>query len=246
MAIFKYQLSDFVDEKNIFNTSKMFFSSYLCRVEFNLPAARLMYDIQSMSLYEFAEYVTCRDSIFKTAGKRGYCRRESDISIVDVAKLYCVNKLCQKGSNRVKLIIRGSTVRVYITTVDELACFLHCTANIISRESFRSIYRPKNEAAEEKLKNNVIFVDHLKFQYKVVTHEGKYNTLSKARLYSYLTTVDPGNVYLTPHFVEMLKNDQSYLYGTFFVNDPQITLFATLIEPTFINKIYKLEDSRNK
>jgi len=246
MAISKSQLSDLDNAKNIFFTQKMFFASYLYKVEFTLPAARLMYEIHNMTFYEFSCFIHNKNSVYKTPERKSYCRRNADTSPADATQLYCINKLCQKDSNKIKLTIRGSKVRVYLQTVDDLESFVNCILELIDANSCVSIHRPENKEAEEKLKNNVIFVDHPKFGYKVVIHEGKYNLTAKARLYSYLTTVDPDNVHLTPHFDGMFKSNQPYLYGSFFVNDPSITLFATIIEPTFINKIYKLEEIRNK
>ena len=109
-----------------------------------------------------------------------------------------------------------------------------------------SAHRPVDEAAEALLKNNVIFVPHPKFNYKVTVHERKYNVDTKHRIAAYLRAVDSDTVYLTPHFTELLTNDHPYVYGAFFVNDPGIPLFTTLIEPAFINKIYKLEELHNK
>lgn len=107
MVTSKYQLSEFIDSKDIFDTSKMFFGKYLCRIEFNLSAARLLYDIKDMSLSQFTAFLRNRESVFKTASGNVYCRRESDMSFVDATKLFCINEIIHNGADNVKVIIRG-------------------------------------------------------------------------------------------------------------------------------------------
>ena len=243
MVTYRCPLSEVVDPKNIFDTSKMFFGKFLCRIEFNLPAARLLYDIKDMTYSQLTLFLQNRSSIYKTANGNGYCRRESDISIADSTTLFCINEFIRSNEENVKVIIRGANVRVYLTTTTELELFVDSTADLL-KGKFLSVHKPANESAELLLKNNVIFVRNPKFDYKVIVREGKYNIESKHRVAEYLLTVD--GVYLTPHFTSLITNNHPYLYGGFFVNDPGVTLFTTLIEPTFVNKIYKLEKLHNK
>ena len=245
MDTFRSLPSDVIDPKNIFDTTKMFFGKYLCRIEFNLAAARLLYDIEDMTFDALTSFLNNRTSVFKTDSGNVYCRRESDTSVADAAKLYSITEIVKRYKNKIKLIIRGANVRLYLETIDELIAFIDHTRDFLSGE-FLSAFVPKNEEAEALLKSNVIFVPHPKYQYKVTVREGKYNIESKQRLAQYLGTADPTNVHITPHFSELLANEKPYVYGSFFVNDLGITLFATLIDPTFINKIYKLEDPHNK
>ena len=245
MDTFKYQPNDVLGEKNIFDTTKMFFGKYLCRVEFSHTAARLLYDIGDMSYCEFSKFIRDRNAVLKTASKNKYCRRESDLATADAAKLYCINEMLCRHSDQAKIVIRGTNVRAYLSTVGELECFVHCSAGILA-EQFISIYRPKDEESTALLQNNVIFVNNPKYNYKITIHEGKYNVELKHRIAEYLMTADPGNVYLTPRFSELLANENPYVYGSFFANDPAIALFATIIEPKFINKIYRLKETSNK
>jgi len=245
MATSKYQWSSILAEENILDTPKMFFGKYLCRAHFNVSAARLIYGVSDLNLKDFKAFVVNRNRTDPEKDGTVYRRRESDLVPADPKKLYAIYQACKHFKDRIKVRVEGGNLHIYAITEEILASFFSYALDTLGT-NLVTIHRPASLAAELRLLENVIFVKEVKYDYKVLIREGKYDVNTKIQVANYLNTFGLDTIYVPPNLVTRLTSNHPYVYGYFYTNDPDVVTFIQLIYPTLLGKIYKLEETPDK
>ena len=238
-------------DKNILDTSKMFFGKFLFKAELGVNGA---YWINSLLLSKKRCHRKYRDNKFEFLTwieERKRWATESEIkwswggnrtdtdATLDGELMYSYYEAVKPSLGAIKIRIEGNRFHIFTKTAQEMIDILdrlpHC------EDFLKTITRPANAAAAALLENNIILVENPKYQYKVLIKEGKYDRVVREQLLKYLDNF-PTDVHLPAGLRYKLESQTyDYLENYYYINDISILTFLAMISPKFVNKIYKLE-----
>lgn len=222
------------------NTSKKFYDQYLYKAEVFVPAGIMINSEGDMSKllerriaamsYNFLSYN------FGGSWKTRLNEEVKNRGRVEQLEYYRELK-CKHSKLELKYRIEEPTLSLYSN--DEQLLY-----DIVTKDPcpgrFRSIFRPANDDALEKLSRGEIIVKTpTVYNFKVLLSDKGISLEQRIQIYNYLSSLGD-EVRITDGCKEALHRSRYYNNIYFFIKDESILLFLKIIAPDAISKIYSL------
>jgi hypothetical protein len=237
----KSRWNKYVEDKNIFDTTKMFYSKYPYKAEIKVSGAWMLHNRPSKPTLEYYQKIIKeRQEKYKksgamTAPDSWFNLRQREIMDVEAPQIYAIAKM-RKESNDIRFRVEGSMLYVYTFTADTLEKAID---TLELGKIVKDIWRPPVGMPE--LDPTIIYSKYPKHKFKVTMREGKYSAQVKSQISSYLKSF-PLGVSMSPNLRTKLEGDKdSYMSGYYFIDDEQILPFLRMISPNFVKNIFHIK-----
>ena len=173
-------------------------------------------------------------------GGSWYRHHDRDGEFVSLAQLETVQSIRHDYKDSIRIRIEEPWVQFYSRNEDDLKV-ITSRFDPISISRILSVSVPKNnEHASLLSSGDIILKKENGFEYKVMIRDGMYQPDTKAQLLNYLDSLGD-EVQISAGARRQLASQLSYTWGVFFyIKDPKLATFMSLIHPQLIRKIHKL------
>lgn len=219
------------------DTTKQFFGKYLWRLVITAHCGRLL--LSKASLEDALDHRKTLTAHYKTNYSSWWNTRHNDgIDNVDLDLLHSVQQIKTHFGSRIRTRIEEPAIQFYAT--DELT-LKQIASMLDNQDCIRSVTGPASIAEETMLlAGSILKRAPTEYSHKVILRDGRYGSDIKMQILSYLDSLGDA-VKLSKSSRDMLTKPYASMWNVFFyTNDPQITTFLSLIEPTIISNIHKL------
>lgn len=243
MDLSKSPLNKFITKSQLKPVTKAFHGTYLYRVECHVYGAWFLRSIKkNWQLSDLANFVVERQQVEaamireRASGPTKWdLKRMADLMGVDPATVWA----CHESRHEHKSRVERNIFSLYFSTEQEVVDML--TKYPLLAKKVYHIFAPSSDSVAEQLKDNVVFQRNPTHKYKVDIREGQYDLALKQQLQSYISNF-PKDFRIPSGLKARLENNHStFLYGHYFANDIGILSFVKLIAPSFVRKIYRVE-----
>ena len=221
-------------------TTKQFFGRYNCRMVIDCPGGRLTTTKSSDIKKDLAARLS-----YERAFNRGGSWRPTyaqQLTMADVDQIENLRDIRLDYESTVKFRVEEPKIQVYATDQDMLRII---AARILPKyqNKILAIQIPLSDKHTDLLNEGKILLKPnsiITHKYKIVIRDGDYPIDLKKQVLSYLQSLGD-EVRISEHTVSSLSKPYQYTWGSFFyVNDPGIATFLTLMHTSLISKIHEV------
>jgi hypothetical protein len=219
------------------HTTKKYFGKYLYKIVVYCPAGRLIDSKDSMDLA-----LAHRREVTKHINYGGYWghRANRDLEKADIPLLEILRNI-RKNVDNIKLRVEEPRIQVYAETENELKDLIsnHFKSFTSHIESFSG---PADADAEKALNSGAIIrKTNNGYSHKVILRDGRYTNDVKCSISQYLNGLGEDLVGVPTSCQDMLAKSSGYIWNAYFyTNDPSVTTFLNLINPSLVLNCHEL------
>jgi hypothetical protein len=222
------------------NTAKKYFNEYLYKLVLYAPVGRI---IDAKGTVEQAlEHRKVMTKNINHAGWWGQ-RFSKDLENANVELLAKLREIRQDRALGLKLRVEEPRIQIYAKTADELVKLVKEQFDPDWYQYVETVAGPANKVCEDLLNSGgIIRKTNNGFKYKVIIRDGRYGDDTKRNVLNYLINLGEEQAHVTSTVFDMLhKPGNSYIWNAYFyVNDPNVTSFISLMSPGMIGNIHEL------
>ena len=219
-------------------TTKKYFGKYLYKLVVYAPAGRLI-DSKG-SIADGLEHRRVLNSNITSSWWSE--RRNRDLANADVLFLEKLRDIRHNKSNNFKLRVEEPRVQIYANSIEELENLVIDHFQLFPRTYIETIAGPETEEQASILNSGAIIrKKNNGYNYKVILRDGRYGSELKRSVWQYLDNLGEGQAHIPIGSLDMLHSPSNYMWNVyFFVNDPGITSFLSLMHPGLVSNIHEL------
>lgn len=220
------------------HTKKQFYGQYLCKLVMQVPWARISQNHNDIR--NEIEHRKQHNNRRPNYGGSWYNHDNLSGEFASINQLTMVREIMTDYKSTIRTRVEEPWVQFYARNEDDLKV-ITSRFDEISRSRILSISVPKDAEHAALLKDgDIILKKDNGFAYKIMVRDGMYQLETKMQLVNYLDSLGD-DIQLSPGSRRQLVSSMKYTWGVFFyVKDPQLVTFLSLIHPRLIRKIHKL------
>ena len=219
-------------------TKKQFYNQYLYKLVMDAPFGRVLHghdDIDQLLKYKIE---THRNHNY---GGSWAFKMSNNIARASAEQLRIIRSIRDDYKDTIKIRVEDPWVQFYARTEEDLRVITsrfsdECKSRCLLYSS------PKDEEHAKGLRSGNIFISKDNgFKYKIFIRDGMYPNEVKQQLLNYIDSLGD-DVKLSEGSRAQLSGPLNYIWGNFFyVKDPKLVTFISLIHPSIIRKIHELK-----
>lgn len=244
-----YQWNNLLDDKDIRDSSRVFFEKYLYRAEFKIPGGREIRHFRlANSFKETEDYLRLRLKEYTKRGYSSYFQSYSDQGVLralqklDAKTIFTFNTLMKTYAGQARFRSEHDSFAVYTMTEDLLWEIVNSSAIAVRFLEF--ITKPTAETLPLLQGGNTLLVNDDSYGYKIILREGTKNLHERTQLRNLIENSDDA-IKPTQGVANRLKHSM-WMTGYIYALDEQWVSMVQLVAPNLVRKIYKLVKAPTK
>ena len=220
------------------NVTRLFFGEYSHKLEISVVGASML-RTPGIPLADQVEHRRLTAKHINWGGS-WVSNRMRDPSAADLLMLETFNTHRSIIENAVRIRIEEPVVHLYADNESVLYDFAKLICATANKQFLSKIHRPKSKEVLDLIKDGyVVKKRSTRYPYKALIREGRYPTVVKSQLLSYLRTLETADeVQLPGHLIDALERPfESIWGGYFYFKDPSIPTMIGMVSAGFIRSI---------